>query len=230
MGLPRKVVFFGEEDARNAPVFPDAFAVIHRILSIKFRVAPAVTNRGRYMMLMSLYGVPNHCNIFPLGAQEALGFDPVFWQGQGTIVDDARYVISLLPDHPTTLIGFGYGGLVCWYASLLCPAKVEKLILIGTIPSPKHIPMRLRLLLLFCPKFVLLRWRDKNALSRLYSIVQGIPRKSPSISTDWYLSKNDPFHNWRASDLPDWSAVTFEFYEEASSWDEILRGNELKFS
>ena len=195
-----------------APVFPEALAVIQRIVSMKFRVAPAVIKRGR-VMAEKWVCVPNHCNVFPEGIPEALDASCVLWEGSGDIRSDGLNLLNQLPPEPVVLVGCGYGGLVAWWVSLYAKERVLRLVLMGTIPSRMYIPFRLRLLLGFFPKRLLLSWRKEEQLSRLYSVHIGIPENPPPVPTLWFLGRNDPFHRWQKEKLPYWSEVEFRLHD-----------------
>jgi pimeloyl-ACP methyl ester carboxylesterase len=196
---------------------------------MKFRVAPAVIKRGR-VMAEKWFCVPNHCNVFPEGIPEALGAVRIFWNGSGDIKSDGRVLLEQLPNEPVVLVGYSYGGLVAWWVSLVAKERVIRLILIGTIPHRRHIPLRLRLLLSVVPSHFLLLWRNKMALSRLNSIRLDVPISPPCTHTLWVLGKNDPFHKWKKSMLPKWSEVEFYLHDGGAVLSHEEWGRLKKFS
>ena len=107
------------------------------------------------------------------------------WNGRGDIAADGKELLSSLPTEPTGLIGYSYGGLVAWWVSLVAPHLVRELVILGSVPHKKHIPLRLRSMCRFVPSNMMLWWRDEGVLSRLYSVCTDIPQEPPKVSTTW---------------------------------------------
>ena len=194
------MVFLGQAHAIRAPVFPDAFAVMHRMLSIKLRVAPAVIRRGRVMSSNLVYGVPDHCNRFPNMAKEKLSFLPLYWMHGRSIFEDGISVLHRLPTEPVVLIGFRYGGLVAWWVSLIAPHRIKKLIVVGSIPSLAFFPLSFRIALQL-PLSLLQYWRSPQAIERLRSVLRDFPLQNPVVPTVWTWNREDPYHRWTSEDM-----------------------------
>ena len=212
-----------------APVFPDAFAVIHRILSIKFRVAPAVMSKGR-IMDHGWVCVPNHYNSFPAFIQRSVHGRMLHWEGEGNIPSDGMKLLATLPKEPVGLIGYSYGGLVVWWVSLFAPERVRTLVVIGSIPRKEYIPKRLVWMSRMIHPTRMYWWRNKTILSRLYSVCHDFPKDPPTVPTHWFLGKSDPYHNWRKKTLPNWSQVDFILHEGGTHPSEHEWSRIQKFS
>ena len=153
--------------------------------------------------------VPNHYNSFPAFIQRSVGAHTYTWSGTGNIASDGEKLLSSLPQEPIGLIGYSYGGLVAWWVSVTAPHRVRELVVLGSVPCKNHIPRRLRWTCRMVPPFMMLWWRDKTVLSRLYSVCHDIPVEAPKVSTTWFLGKNDPYHEWERRKLPCWEKVNF---------------------
>ena len=160
--------------------------------------------------------VPNHYNSFPTFIQRSVDGQLHIWDGKGTIASDAKKLLSILPNEPVGLIGYSYGGLVAWWLSLIAPHRIRELIILGSIPFDKCIPLRLKLLCRFVPPFMMLWWRNSYILSRLYSVCRHIPVEPPNVPTKWYLGRSDPYHDWGEIDLPNWYHVKFILHKGGS--------------
>ena len=77
---------------------------------------------------------------------------------------------------------------------------------------------------------MMLWWRNKNVLSRLYSVCRDVPTEAPNVPTKWFLGKVDPFHDWVESKLPKWHHVLFVFHEGGTHPTEQEWGRLQKFS
>ena len=173
---------------------------MHRILSIKLRVAPAVMRRGRVMSSNLVYGVPDHCNRFPNMAKEKLSFRPLYWTEGKSIFEDGISILNHLPAEPVVLIGFRYGGLVAWWVSLVAPHRIQRLIIVGSIPSLVYFPLFFRIALQL-PIPILRYWRNPQAIERLRSVLRDFPIQNPMVSTVWIWNKEDPHHEWTEEDM-----------------------------
>lgn len=157
--------------------------------------------------------VPNHYNSFPMFIQRSVGGRVHTWQGRGDIAADGKELLSSLPAEPIGLIGYSYGGLVAWWVSLVAPHRVREIVILGSVPHKKHIPLRLRFVCRFVPSNMMLWWRSAGVLSRLYSVCTDIPDKPPNVPTTWFLGLADPYHDWKDRELPVWKHVHFVFHD-----------------
>ena len=159
------------------------------------------------------YCVSNHYNSFPSEINDSLGGLRIYWKKKGDIVQDAMHVLSFLPAEAVDLAGFGYGGLVVWWLSLHHPQRVNRLILIGSIPQKRFFAIGLRFLLRWFPRSMLISWRGEWAISRLESILLFFPKAETKVPTLWLLDEDDPFHNWKRETLPNWTYVQFVLFK-----------------
>jgi len=97
------------------------------------------------------------------------------------------------------LIGFRYGGLVAWWLSLIAPHRIEKLIIVGSIPSLRYFP-RIFQIALRWPFSLLCYWRNRAELERLHSVLCDFPLQPPPIPTIWIWSREDSYHTWSEHD------------------------------
>lgn len=172
--------------------------------------------------------VPNHYNSFPAFIQRSVCGHVHTWNGTGDIATDGTKLLSSLPREPVGLIGYSYGGLVAWWVSLVAPHRIRELIILGSVPHKKHIPRRLTWVCRTVPPFMMLWWRNRRVLSRLYSVCRDVPTDPPTVPTKWLLGTRDPYHDWKKSELPDWHRVFFVFHEGGThpteqEWDRLQK-------